>query len=385
MASAAPTNAPSHAGSSQAPVATKPKDFNVAAHGLRGIAAMMVFFAHLFGGTAEHIYSSDAAYAAAVRPFWNIGTFGVELFFVISGFVIMPSVTRYSLKEFALRRLLRLYPLFLGFSLLFVILNAMTSAYPRLDNPLTVISGLFFLNLFTGTEQLTPNAWSLSFEVLFYIAAALSWYYAVTRRNLVMALVMLALSAALVVRFPIVTYFILGVMVRVVHDRGWFLPRRLGWLCELLVLAAMLWLASLDHYEYNWVDIAKPVVPPLIACTGLYFYFAVHPGSLTSRLLGNKPILYLGTVSFSLYIVHPYIYLPMRLAFDGLGWFTGNPWLSMLVFVSAVTPLVLLATAFVYERLERRPYAWFFRQDIYRGRTTESVVAETPTNPDARN
>jgi len=202
--------------------------------------------------------------------------------------------------------------------------------------------------------------------VMFYIVMALTWHFAVTRRNLVMTLVMAGLSAAFLIGFPIVSYFVAGVVIRLVHDRGWLLARGPARAAEIVVLAAMLWLASLGHYEYTWADLANPVVPPLIAATALYFYLAVHAGSLTSLLLDNKPTLYLGTVSYSLYIVHPYLYLPMRLAFDRMGWFTADPWTSMLVFVAVVTPPVLVATALVYDRLERWPYQRFFRQDIYR-------------------
>jgi peptidoglycan/LPS O-acetylase OafA/YrhL len=344
-----------------------PAAFNTAAHGLRGVAAMMVFFAHLLGGTADHIYAGDRVYDAAIRPFWNIGTFGVELFFVISGFVILPSVMRYSLSEFALRRLLRLYPLFLAFSLLFIGLNAATNAYPKLNSPLAVFSGLFFVNLFTGTEQLTPNAWSLSFEVVFYAAMALSWYFAVRRRSPVMTVVMVALSLAFLAAFPIAIFFLMGLVVRVAHDRGLFLPSGVARAAEALMFVLMLWLASLSKSAFVWDDFAKPSVPPLILATGLYFFLAVHPASLTSRLLANRATLYLGTVSFSLYIVHPYIYLAIRMLFDRLGWFTSDHVASMLAFAAVVTPLMLVATAIVHKQFEVRPYAWFFRQDIYRG------------------
>src|SRR3546814_12014022 len=85
-----------------------------------------------------------------------------------SELVILPSVLRYSTGQFALRRFLRLYPLFLTLTLLFVLLNAVTNAYPDLNNWPTILAGVTFTNLFWHTEQLTPNAWSLTFEVIFY-------------------------------------------------------------------------------------------------------------------------------------------------------------------------------------------------------------------------
>src|SRR5690606_4351233 len=90
------------------------------------------------------------------------------LFFVISGFVIWPSVVRYSPGQFALRRFMRLYPLFLALTLLFMGLNLAANAYPHLNDAKTIAAALSFTNIFVGTEQLTPNAWSLSFEVMFY-------------------------------------------------------------------------------------------------------------------------------------------------------------------------------------------------------------------------
>ena len=343
-----------------------PREFNVAAHGLRGVAAMLVFFAHLMGGTAEHIYAADRAYVDIVRPFWNVGTFGVELFFVISGFVILPSVVRYSLREFALRRFLRIYPLFFAFSLLFVMLNLALNAYPKINEPVAVFAGLVFMNLFTGTEQLTPNAWSLSFEVMVYIGTALIYYFAVVRRNVVATVAMIALAAAFWMRFPITSYFLLGLVVRIVHDRQMFLPLLIARTFEAVAFVSMVWLASIDHYEYVWADLSRPAVIPLIIATGTYFYLAVHARSLTAWLVGNRIALYLGTVSYSLYIVHPYIYLPMRLAFDRLGWFAADPFLSLALFALAVTPPMLAATAVVHATLERWPYAAFFRQAIYR-------------------
>src|SRR3546814_683037 len=82
--------------------------FNCAAHGLRGIAALMVFSAHLLGGSAEHVYQDHSAYVQFVLRPWPFGVYGVHLFFIISGFVILPPVLRYSPGHFALPRFRRL-------------------------------------------------------------------------------------------------------------------------------------------------------------------------------------------------------------------------------------------------------------------------------------
>ena len=84
--------------------ASHSSEFNAATHGLRGIASLMVFWAHLLGGTAEHIYPHNARYTDLIVGPWNVGIWGVELFFTISGFVILPSIMRYSLKDFGERR-----------------------------------------------------------------------------------------------------------------------------------------------------------------------------------------------------------------------------------------------------------------------------------------
>src|SRR3546814_380620 len=142
--------------------------FNCAAHGLRGIAALMVFSAHLLGGSAEHVYQDHSAYVQFVLRPWQFGVYGVYLFFTISGFVILPSVLRYSTGQFALRRFLRLYPLFLTLTLLFVLLNAVTNAYPDLNNWPTTLATVTFTNPFCHTETHTPNACTLTYEVDVY-------------------------------------------------------------------------------------------------------------------------------------------------------------------------------------------------------------------------
>src|SRR3546814_2636247 len=98
-------------------------------------------------------WSSDVCSSDLVLRPWQFGVYGVYLFFTISGFVILPSVLRYSTGQFALRRFLRLYPLFLTLTLLFVLLNAVTNANPDLNNWPTILAGVTFTNLFWISEE----------------------------------------------------------------------------------------------------------------------------------------------------------------------------------------------------------------------------------------
>lgn len=354
--------------------AARTGDFNVAAHGLRGLAAVMVLFAHILGGTAEHIYGHDEAYVQAVKAPWYLGTFGVELFFVISGFVILPSALRYAPREFALRRFLRLYPLFAALSVIFVALNAVTNAYPKLNNADTVISGFLFINLFTGTEQLTPNAWSLTYEVMFYVLMCGIVHFCVRKRHMMTGVPMVLLALIFLTAFPIAVYFLMGCAIWLMTRRAWSM-RIDARIPEAVTLCLTILFAAQGHFEYRWSDFQNPVVVPIILATGCYFYFAVQPGSLTAAALDNRLMRYLGTVSYSLYLVHPYTYYLTRWLFAKLGWFTDNVTLSIAIFAAVVVALTIPLTHLVHVTLELWPYQHFFRQRIYREKTQRRAVS----------
>ena len=347
--------------------------FNVAAHGLRGVASLMVFFAHLLGGTAEHIYPNNQAYVQGLAPFWNVGTFGVCLFFVISGFVILPSAMRYSPGEFAGRRFMRIYPLFFAFSLLFIVLNAATGFDPDRNNLKSIIAGLTFTDLIFKTEQLTPNAWSLTYEIWFYALTAAAVYCALRRRSVFWSLVVGAAALSFLLHYPLSLYFLAGAGVRIAYDHADQLRNGRHWFAELLALTACLFLASRGHYDdYEWRVFRDPGVPLLIVSTTIYFALAVSSRSATSAALGNPLFRYLGAVSYSLYLVHPYTYLLVRVSFVDAGLFSANVLVSMTLFIAVATVVTMAATHLVYHSLERWPYERFYGQKIYR------AAAEAP-------
>lgn len=148
--------------------------------GLRCIAVLAVMLYHYLwfwtsAGRGENIVAYDAAFSSF--PFAAIGGLGVNLFFVISGFVILMTLERTStLAEFAVRRFVRLWPpivLFGTFTFVFINLNG--PAALAVSVPEYLISLLFVppqhvggLLGATGWTWLDGAYWSLWVEVRFY-------------------------------------------------------------------------------------------------------------------------------------------------------------------------------------------------------------------------
>jgi len=226
-----------------------------------------------------------------------------------------------------------------------------TNSYGSNNNITSIIAGLLFLNLFTGTEQLTPNAWSLTYEAMFYVLMCAVVHCAVRRRAWVLGSVAIASSLWFVFTFPIALYFLAGVAVRLLLPAS-RLDISVRRSFEIVLFAMMMILASRGHYEYKQSDFHNPIVIPLIIVTGSYFYFAVSSGSVTSVMMDNRVARYAGTVSYSLYLVHPYIYFVLRASSVG-------------IFSVFVVILSIAVTHIVHITLERTPYQWAFRQRIY--------------------
>ena len=231
-----------------------------AAHGLRGIASLAVFYAHLIGGPAKHIYGSSETYKEAITPYWNFGTFGVCLFFVISGFVILPSALRYSPKEFAGRRFWRINPLFFVCTAIYIVLKRRDQPHPQTNNVVAVVAGLTFTNLLTDTDQITPNAWTLTCNQVFFYAFTCSIVYFALRKPNKPALIIVSLLALVFLwRYPITFYFIGGAVLLLLYNRYDAIREGSGHrVAEVVAAVAMVYLASRGHYNYRCLEFLDP-------------------------------------------------------------------------------------------------------------------------------
>lgn len=136
----------------------------------RGIAALAVVFYHAHShNLASKIHPGESVF----RPF-DIGYFGVEYFFVLSGFIMMlvhaKDIGKHqAILPFMWKRFYRIFPLYwlvlTGLVVVFMFLPELGNAAER--TPENIIRSYFLLRY--DVEFIIVPAWTLSHEVLFYL------------------------------------------------------------------------------------------------------------------------------------------------------------------------------------------------------------------------
>ncbi|TSC70773.1 MAG: acyltransferase [Parcubacteria group bacterium Gr01-1014_46] len=112
---------------------------------------------------------------------YRYGNLGVQLFFIISGFVIVQSLHGKTLKDFAVGRFLRLFPLFwilctATYLITLLIPDTSTVSFTEYLRSMTMFGDLF--NGIVGyTRLIDPSYWTLTVELIFYIAIGIFTYF----------------------------------------------------------------------------------------------------------------------------------------------------------------------------------------------------------------
>lgn len=156
--------------------------------GMRGLAILMVFFYHAYSRWNDLLGYNDAIGNGGVIQHFHLG---VQLFFLISGFVILLSLQRAtSFIPFMYRRWLRLFPAMLICTVIIVLTADIFDERVSGDRSWTaILPGLIFLDPYvlkqvTGIEfsSLDGPFWSIYVEMKFYVFAALFYFWLGSRK-----------------------------------------------------------------------------------------------------------------------------------------------------------------------------------------------------------
>jgi peptidoglycan/LPS O-acetylase OafA/YrhL len=286
-------------------------------HGLRGIAASAVSLFHLYDATPV------AQQVAVVVPSFidgllQLGFLGVDLFFVISGFVISLTLhnrlrTLQEWGRFFLRRQLRLDPPYwTTIALSIVSALALNAIKPSVHAPVPsvsdVVAHLFYLQDFLHRKSIVGIFWTLCLEIQFYLffgalVLAMGWWNVSGRLFgwLMMPLYLLSVACF----WELVPYpgglfiprwfeFFTGVIVYMYWRKEFSL------LQVSIYFGSLLTIALIDPATDNGIANVTAVTVLLI---GLTFLFAVESGGVQTWL-SSRLLRYFGDISYSLYLMH---------------------------------------------------------------------------------
>lgn len=293
---------------------------------LRGIAALMVFAAHLVG--AERDYGGGET---LLPQFLEMGVTGVDLFFLISGFVMVyvtwplgegprevPSGRFSQARTFLINRVSRIYPLYWILTIALLILYAGKLYFFDEVTPINNWVESFLL-LPSNEFPIIPVGWTLVHEMYFYLVFAL--FLLIPYRYIPAAIVVwgaiiaigYANGAQLVnawgyVAFSPLTYeFILGAFI------AWLTLRGVKSYAHAVGLIGLIWLACL------LVPLAGQLYPDAVTDHGvralifsLPFALLLYAGvaiEWRNKITGPAWLSYLGDASYALYLIHIPVFL----------------------------------------------------------------------------
>lgn len=336
---------------------------------LRGIAVLLVVLTH-------------ARYAFLDTPGWKLadellrpGAMGVDLFFVISGFIMVYTTRNtigspYEAADFLVRRCARIWPLYAFATCAWLTVNhqgfGWLTHWPQFralllslsfqpvdpDNPL-----YFSLSL--------PLGWTLNFEMYFYLLfglclllrrwrwLALVGWIAITvlllpayKRDLTLdVLTNFRFSFAYLnlVTNPIILEFLAGVAIGWLYLQDWFRLRSRGVARHLVLLAlcGTVW--------YGWSGLGTFHGPTQWGAAAALMVLALALAGKTIELAPPPVLVWLGTISFSLYLTHTTIQLLVTRGVQSIGGDV-HGWSHVLL----STALAVSVAAMVHHYLEQR-------------------------------
>ena len=336
---------------------------------LRGIAVLLVVLTH-----ARYFFLDTPAFPLADQLLLP-GAMGVDLFFVISGF-IMVYTTRHvagtprEAGDFLVRRFARIWPLYALATIVWLTVNhrglGWLTNWPPFRGlllslsfqPVDIENPLYF-------SASLPLGWTLNFEMYFYLVFGLclllgrrrwpmlaAWIVFTVivvpawKRGLtldVMSNFRFSIAYLNLVTNPIILEFLAGTAIGWLYLQDWFVLRSQTVARHLVFLALCLaaWAAwsrfAVFHGPTQWGAVAALMV------------LALALASKTVELVPPRVLVWLGTISFSLYLTHTTTQLLVTRTVEALGGDT-HAWSHVLL----STALSISVAAAVYHYLEQR-------------------------------
>jgi peptidoglycan/LPS O-acetylase OafA/YrhL len=320
---------------------------------LRGIAAMIVLISHY--SWAYHHYFN------ILKPekiYFKYGDWGVQFFFIISGFVIFMTLEKVAtVREFALARFFRLYPVYwicMFLTLTFLYFLPFPNWGPF--SIVVILKNLTMLQGFMRTNHVDQVYWSLCIEVAFYAIMGFVFYIKKMKQIELVCLLWLILSLVVIYfDFPLKKYvvvllilkyaplFISGIMFYKIKNGIATVWNHLLVIASFVVFLLIIYT---DRIQYD-LDFIPFILILIVYAT---FYFLMYN---TSKILRNPILLFLGSISYPLYLLHNVIgysiITRLRLYTDNIYIYTG------------ITTIITMSLAYLVSKYAEKPLMEFYK------------------------
>lgn len=266
---------------------------------LRGLAALAVVLFHYTTRYEERFGEVSGGFS----EYFSLGEYGVQLFFIISGFVIYMSILKVkSVSDFAIKRSFRLYPAYIfAVVLTFTIVSLASIDQLKIDIMPALINLTMFQD-FLGAPRVDGVYWTLRVEMTFYILMGILLFFKVEKKVMPIAISWLAFSVfiqllhssvdtdatALIREFSIASFshmFIIGIMFYCIWQHGSQLKY------HAVIAACVL-------YDLTFMSIENALITSLFV---VIFYLVINS---KLQFLSSPVLVFFGTISYPLYLIH---------------------------------------------------------------------------------
>ena len=332
---------------------------------LRGVAAVMV--------AAAHIPQIDT-----FLPISRYGAVGVDLFFVISGFIMVHSSrdlysTADGYRIFFARRIAKIVPIYWLVSFwmcAFYLINA-GPGVPKVTWS-WMLSSLSFVPFGDGAvEPITGVGWTLNYEMFFYVCFAVTLAWSAALSALITTVTFLAFSALWIAELvvspfsfwfnPIILEFVFGIWLGIVHRAGF----RLSPVARTAAIAAGACLFVLSAVGGYYATPSNGAALRFLVwgVPALFIVAGCALGAAPIRRHWLWVLVLLGDASYCLYLVHPFLgfwtwwHLIGLTHLLHLGQIDALP-LAIWVRIALTLIVVILASIVIHISLERPLTGW---------------------------
>ncbi|WP_350649527.1 acyltransferase [Pseudomonas sp. HY13-MNA-CIBAN-0226] len=357
---------------------------------IRGLAALLVVFCH-----CRDFFKESDQYPL-IEKILLPGAMGVDLFFIISGFIMVYSTRNNdgslaSVRNFAVNRFFRVWPTYFAATIFWILIVEHGSAFfDATGSARAFFESVFFIPvnkdaaLYFGS--VIPVGWTLNFEMYFYAIFGASLLF----RKFRFAAFALFVSATVIIapllfrtlnlspfnsyRFdfsyfnlmtnPIILEFFAGALIGKIY-----LNNRISfkhkWLAAFTVLAASVFVIWYNYFGIAYLHGIKEWGFSLAV-----FVLCLAIASKTIRIPTPQPLIWIGKVSFSLYVTH------LALVKASLVYFAanGSPPMGVIQIFVPVLVITIFAVAAVFHRYVETQFSNWLKGILTRFISSKSAL-----------